>query len=112
MVMAKLLKPGIFHYCKECKCELPGDTTTIDGWVDKDGDYIGSIEEYPERQDAENGCDPEYLPVDRLVAVKCRNGCTIKAHEAADKIKKYSYYTCGHCLTNYKSEDQAGDCCN
>lgn len=112
MVRAKLLKPGVFHYCKECKSESAGAPTTVDGWVDKDGDFIGSIEEFPTREDAENGCDPEYRPVERLVAKRCGQHCTIKANEADEKLSVYSYWTCDYCQTNHKSKDVAGDCCD
>lgn len=112
MVRAKLLKPGVFHYCKLCKSEMAGKPQDMDGWVDKDGDFVGTIQEFPTREDAENGCDPEYHPVERLVAKRCGNGCTIKAQEAEEKLQVYSYWTCDECGIHYKDVASAGDCCD
>lgn len=109
MVYAKLLKPGKFHDCKNCKTkDMPGLPGHLDGWVDKDKSFIGTVQEYPEREDAEAAIAVEYLPVERLNTKYCGQGCQVQD----DQLTVFEIYYCAGCQSQYRSADQAGDCCD
>ena len=111
-MLAKPVKPGTFHDCKSCEGKMmPGSPTRIDGWVDKDKDYFGSIEEYPDFETANDSMNPDYRPPERLVADRCYNGCSIPVAESEANFSIYEVWMCGRCGDKFKSLDAAGECC-
>lgn len=114
MVHAKPLAPGIFHDCTSCKGRmLPGEPMTLDGWADgQDGNYFGSIEEFPDQETADNYLHPDYRPAQRFVKALCANRCYIDPVKADETFTIYPVFYCGTCDDKYKSEEVAGACCD
>jgi hypothetical protein len=91
---------------------LAGEIQTLDGWADKDGDYFGSIEEFPDQETADNYLHPDFRPAQRLVKRLCYNRCHVDPLKADETFKVYNVWFCGNCDSRYTSEDVAGQCCD
>jgi hypothetical protein len=114
MVQAKKLKPGIFHDCKECGGKgAPGEPSLLDGWLDKDGDWLGSIHEYPDQETADNALHPDYRPAERITKWVCGiSNCRVDGDKKDEKFEIYEIWTCGNCGSQYKDVEAAGECCD
>lgn len=109
---AKPYPPGTFHDCANCSNKmLAGEPRKIDGWLDNEKDYIGSIVELPDQETADNSISEEYRPAERYVVFKCGAGCDIKPRDHDDNFTIYPVWFCGECERRYKDLDKAGACC-
>lgn len=110
---AKPVPPGTFHDCLTCGGRaIPGQVGTLDGWADNEGDYFGSIEEFPDQETADNYLHPDYRPAQRFVKRTCGQGCKIDPLKADENFTEYPLFFCGNCEMRYKSEEDAGRCCD